>query len=343
VKFGAIPLTDAEGAILAHGVPAGGDRFPKGTILDVAMITALQNAGVLSVIAAQLEAGDIEENAAAEAIGKAVLTPGLVARGASTGRVNIYAEMAGVIRIAERQVHALNRISAAVTLATVPDFSAVTAGAMIATVKIIPFAAPKTAVQRAEVLAGGALRIVPFQPLRAAILQTQLPMTKTSVLAKTEAVTRKRIDTMGGSLVALPHVGHDAQGLATAIKAAIIGTHPPDVIVVFGASAVADADDVIPAAIRFAGGKVIHVGMPVDPGNLLVLGRIAKIHVLGAPGCARSPKENGFDWVLARLFAGIKVTARDIQRMGVGGLLTEIPTRPRPREMAHQKDISDDE
>jgi molybdenum cofactor cytidylyltransferase len=53
---------------------------------------------------------------------------------------------------------------------------------------------------------------------------------------------------------------------------------------------------------------------------------------LGAPGCARSPKENGFDWILMRLLAGLPVTRADITGMGVGGLLMEIVTRPQPRE-----------
>jgi molybdenum cofactor cytidylyltransferase len=54
--------------------------------------------------------------------------------------------------------------------------------------------------------------------------------------------------------------------------------------------------------------------------------------VLGAPGCARSPKENGFDWVLMRLLAGLPVSRADVTGMGVGGLLMEIVTRPQPRE-----------
>ena len=72
--------------------------------------------------------------------------------------------------------------------------------------------------------------------------------------------------------------------------------------------------------------------MPVDPGNLLLLARLGGRPVLGLPGCARSPKLNGFDWVLQRLAAGLEVAGRDIMRMGVGGLLMEIPTRPQPRE-----------
>ncbi len=71
--------------------------------------------------------------------------------------------------------------------------------------------------------------------------------------------------------------------------------------------------------------------MPVDPGNLLLIGELRGVPVLGAPGCARSPRENGFDWVLERLCADVPVTRADIQAMGPGGLLMEIVTRPQPR------------
>jgi molybdenum cofactor cytidylyltransferase len=80
------------------------------------------------------------------------------------------------------------------------------------------------------------------------------------------------------------------------------------------------------------GGSIEHFGMPVDPGNLMLIGNAHGRPVLGAPGCARSPKENGFDWVLMRLLAGLPVSREDITGMGVGGLLMEIVTRPQPRE-----------
>jgi len=60
--------------------------------------------------------------------------------------------------------------------------------------------------------------------------------------------------------------------------------------------------------------------------------------VLGAPGCARSPVENGFDWVLMRLLAGLKVTRAELTGMGVGGLLMEIVTRPQPRTVPDIED-----
>jgi molybdenum cofactor cytidylyltransferase len=100
----------------------------------------------------------------------------------------------------------------------------------------------------------------------------------------------------------------------------------------FGASAIVDRGDVVPAGLMQAGGEVLHLGMPVDPGNLLMLGNLNGKPVVGVPSCARSPKTNGFDWVLQRLMTGEKISAADVMAMGVGGLLAEIPTRPSPRE-----------
>jgi molybdenum cofactor cytidylyltransferase len=123
---------------------------------------------------------------------------------------------------------------------------------------------------------------------------------------------------------------HRAEAIAAALKAA----SEADIILIFGASANSDRHDAAPTGIVLAGGEVAHVGMPVDPGNLLVLANIGHVPVVALPGCARSPKRNGFDWVLERLCADIPVTPRDIMGMGVGGLLKEIPTRPQPREGA---------
>jgi molybdenum cofactor cytidylyltransferase len=124
-------------------------------------------------------------------------------------------------------------------------------------------------------------------------------------------------------------VPHDEAALRAAIKE-LLGLGA-ELVIVFGASAIADRRDVIPAAISGIGGAIEHFGMPVDPGNLLLIGNAGGVPVLGAPGCARSPVENGFDWVLMRLLAGLKVSRAELTGMGVGGLLMEIVTRPQPR------------
>jgi molybdenum cofactor cytidylyltransferase len=125
-------------------------------------------------------------------------------------------------------------------------------------------------------------------------------------------------------------VPHEQAALARAIGDVLKAG--AELVIVFGASAIADRRDVIPAAVEAVGGEIEHFGMPVDPGNLMLIGRLRGQAVIGAPGCARSPKENGFDWVLMRMLAGLPVTRSDITGMGVGGLLMEIVTRPQPRK-----------
>jgi molybdenum cofactor cytidylyltransferase len=124
-------------------------------------------------------------------------------------------------------------------------------------------------------------------------------------------------------------VPHDTAALSRAIDEVVKAG--AELVIVFGASAIADRRDVIPAAIESVGGVIEHFGMPVDPGNLMLIGKAKGAAVVGAPGCARSPKENGFDWILMRLLAGLPVTRADITGLGVGGLLMEIVTRPQPR------------
>ncbi|MEQ9350526.1 MAG: NTP transferase domain-containing protein, partial [Alphaproteobacteria bacterium] len=102
-------------------------------------------------------------------------------------------------------------------------------------------------------------------------------------------------------------------------------------LMVSGASAITDRRDVVPDGITRAGGRILHFGMPVDPGNLLLLARLDGLPVLGLPGCARSPALNGIDWALQRLAAGLELSGSDLMTMGVGGLLKETGERPQPR------------
>src|ERR1700687_1414939 len=150
------------------------------------------------------------------------------------------------------------------------------------------------------------------------------------VVEKPLRITAERLAPAGATIMAERRVPHDEAALAAAIKE-LLGLGA-ELVIVFGASAIADRRDVIPAAITGIGGAIEHFGMPVDPGNLLLIGNAGGVPVLGAPGCARSPVENGFDWVLMRLLAGLKVTRAELTGMGVGGLLMEIVTRPQPRE-----------
>lgn len=331
MKFGPVPLSEAEGAVLAHSLSLGSVRLKKGHVLSAGDLKLIGQGGIDTVIVARLEAGDAGEDAAAEALSRAFAGAGIRAANASTGRVNLHAASVGLFRADKALVDAFNAIDPAITFACLADHTTVQSDEMVATIKIIPLAVSGKSLDQAKaaIAAKGLAHVLPFRPVRAGLISTLLPSLKASVMDKTRGLLEARLALSGSSLVEESRVAHDADAVAGEIVR-MAGLH--EMIVVFGASAVTDPEDVIPAAIRKAGGEVERVGMPVDPGNLLVLGSIGAVPVIGAPGCARSPKENGFDWVLARILAGETPTSADIARMGVGGLLKEIPTRPQPRQ-----------
>lgn len=333
MKFGPVPVRDATGGILGHSLSAGSERFRKGRLLSAADIMALEQAGHTSLYIARLDDTDMPEDDAAHRIAAALAGPQARVAAAFTGRANLYAESNGLARIDTARLDQLNELDEALTVATVADYEPVETGQMLATVKIIPFAAPKAVIAAGEALlrdAAPLVQVASFRPQGFGLVLTRVSSTKDSVLTKTEQAVALRLAQWGSHIAGQRTVPHDEPAVAGAIaelKAA--GCSP---ILVFGASATVDRLDVVPAGLVRSGGEVLHFGMPVDPGNLLMLGRHAETPVVGVPGCARSPKLNGFDWVLQRLCAGVEIGRRDIMRMGAGGLLKEIPSRPMPRD-----------
>jgi molybdenum cofactor cytidylyltransferase len=336
VIFGVVNAADAEGAILAHSVRAGAVTLRKGTRLTAEHVAALAAAGVATVMAARPGSDDVAEDAAAAAIAGALTGPGVRVEAPFTGRSNLHAETPGVLLVDRAAVDRLNRIDPAITLATLNAYAPVAAGQMVATVKIIPFALPgaRLAAALAALADCRVLSLAPFARRRVGMVATALPSLKPSVMDKTRQRLDDRLAPAGARVFAETRVAHEIGAAAAALGDLL--KRGAELVVIFAAAATSDQADVVPAAIERQGGRVLRVGMPVDPGNLLVLGEVGGVPVLGAPGCARSPKENGFDWVLQRLLAGLDVSADDIAGMGVGGLLGEIASRPQTRDADHE-------
>jgi molybdenum cofactor cytidylyltransferase len=333
VKFGAVPIAEAEGGVAVHSIRKGSLVLKKGTVIGHAHIAALKEAGIPDIVVARLEPGDVSEDVAAGDIAKAVAGEGVRVERAFTGRSNLFAEAPGVLVVNKSAIDALNLIDEAVTFATLSAFKPVVAGEMIATVKIIPFAvagALRDAAVSVAHTAAPLIKIAPYRIRKVGVISTMLPGLATKVIDKTMRVTAERLAPAGAMIVAERRIAHDKDALVQALEEVL--REGAELVIVFGASAIADRRDVIPAAVEAIGGRVEHFGMPVDPGNLLLLAEARGRPLLGAPGCARSPKENGFDWVLMRLLAGLEVPREAITGLGVGGLLMEIVTRPQPRD-----------
>jgi molybdenum cofactor cytidylyltransferase len=333
MKFGPVSPDEALGGTAVHSIRQGELVLRKGTLIGQKEIAALKAAGVTEIVVARLEPGDVSEDQAAAEIAAAVAGEGVRTDRAFTGRCNLFAETAGVLVVDKDAVDRLNRVDEAVTFATLPAYKPVVEGEMVATVKIIPFAVPQAgrdaALAEAE-KAKPVIRVAPYKIRKIGVVSTLLPGLAQKVIDKTLRVTSDRIAPAGAAIIVEKRVPHDQAALAKAFDEVM--KSGAEMVIVFGASAIADRRDVIPAAVEAVGGTIEHFGMPVDPGNLMLIGNARGLPVIGAPGCARSPKENGFDWVLMRMLAGLPVGRTDITGMGVGGLLMEIVTRPQPRE-----------
>ncbi|WP_417688423.1 NTP transferase domain-containing protein [Roseibium sp.] len=330
MKFGPAATETAEGCVLAHSTRLNGKTLKKGHRLSRDDIQGLIGAGHDEIVVARLDPGDVDEDTSARRIALAACGGNLGTDTPFTGRVNLYAETDGLLIVDRTAVDAMNRIDPALTIATLPEYEKVAAGRMVATAKVIPFAAPSSLVEQAEACIDRALRIAPFRPRKVGLVATRLDHLKPSTMDKTRRVLEQRLRASGSVIIDEIRVDHAAGQVADALRH--LRDDGADLLILFGASAVVDRFDVLPSAIEQAGGSITYFGMPVDPGNLLLLGDLAGIPVIGAPGCARSPKENGFDWILDRLLADLQVTPADITGLGVGGLLMEIGSRPQLRE-----------
>lgn len=334
--FADLPLADCAGAILAHSQRVGTEMFRKGRVLSPDDLVQLAAAGFARLTVARLEPNDVAEDVAAAELARHLAADGtgLTADNPFTGRVNLQATAAGVLALNTAAIHRLNGIDEGITLATLPPYQAVSEGQMVATIKIIPYAVPRLALEQATDLARRnrppLLALHPYRATRIALIQTRLSGIKETVLDKTERVMAERLAALGQSAPHSARCPHEIDALKTTIAAAL--KDGAGMVLIVGASAISDRRDVIPAALTAIGGTIDHFGMPVDPGNLLLLGHVGQVSVMGLPGCVRSPKLNGCDWVLQRLLAGLTVTADDIRALGIGGLLAEIPSRPQPRE-----------
>ena len=345
MRFGPTPLRDAEDAILAHGFRLPGRVLKKGKRLSASDVTALRDAGYDQVVTARLDPDDVAENDAARELAAALAAgaaegsedgpapgTGLVTGTAFTGRCNLLAAVRGVLTVDEEGVAAVNAVGEELTLATLPAMTVVDPRRLAATVKVIPFAVRRPHLDACRDIVrarGGLVRVAEFRPRRAGLVLTVLPGSRSSMLDKASSVLRDKLAGIGASLEAERRCPHEEGEVAAALAGLV--SAGCDLLVVLGASAIVDRRDVVPAAIEAAGGTVLRLGLPVDPGNLCLYGRIGSVPVIGLPGSSRSPAASGADLLLRRVGADLSLSGREFADWGAGGLLKEQLGRPSPR------------
>ena len=336
--FGEFRCEEAEGVTLAHTLHLGEKTLKKGRVLTAADVALLRQAGIAGVTGARMQAGDLDENAGAAEIAALLVGPNTETRRAYTGRCNVHASIRGVLRVDTARIDAINELDEAIAVGTLPDHALARHGQVLATVKIIPFAVTRELVERCRAVAAGEplLRVAELRASRAALIMSELPGMKENVFRGTVTATRNRLEGLGSRLALVLRCAHDRSAIVAQLRQALAAGC--DLLLVAGATVTKDRRDVVPAAIVAAGGAIEHFGMPVEPGNMLLLANLGDVPVLNLPGCARSRRSNGLDWALQRLLAGLPLTRAEIMRMGVGGLIRS-PLEPEDEEEGEEDSV----
>ena len=322
-----VSVNDALGYQVAHSQMGHRNRLPKASIITQADIKDLIEAGIDTLDVIVPDNSDISEEVVADRLVGALKWINCVTKRANGGRFNIYASCDGLLCFDRAMVDGFNAICEDVTLATLLPQAPVKRGDHIATLKIIPFFVQEDNVKLAE----SAMQImeVAVRPwrndLRIELIQTRNGAVSSKIQDKALEMQTLRLAFYGINQLHDYREQHRIEDLAIEITKA--STRKTDILLILGASAICDRSDIVPSALVEAGGSTIYFGMPVYPGNLMLIGALGSMTVIGMPGCVRSPALNGLDLVLDRLVAGLGVLPSDIQAMGVGGLLKPSPSR----------------
>lgn len=322
MKVEKLPISQATGQVLLHNLvgPDGRRVLRKGRQLTRDDISKLKAAGQESVYVAILEENDINEDEAARRLGQIIAGNGIAASNAVTGRVNLTAERAGLLKVNADALLDFND-RPGITLGTLRNNSAVQPQTVIGTIKIIPYSVPKDTLAAAEAIAQNTplIRLIPFVVKQAALITTGSPEGREKVVTSFTRPLRERLAQYNTTLLEGPYVAEDEDEIRAAIHWAL--GRGVEMVLIAGETSIMDTDDITPRAIRAVGGNIVHHGVPVEPGNLLLLAYYNNIPIVGAPGCARSPSYNVVDMVLPRLAAGEQLSRRDLVELGHGGYL----------------------
>ena len=334
MKIQSLRPLESIGLVLAQTYNLTSKTISKGTFVTNEIVDYFKMGNVQTILCAVPEEGDIHEDEAAEAISNAIDKNQTYAEKASTGRVNFKSQSLCLVRYERHLIREVNLVDESIAFSIVEHNQLIAKNDLIATLKIIPFFTKKKYLDQViKILAKNELfKIHSLKKKEVTLIQTCFEWQKRSIFKATSNVTRGRLEALGCPLKKETLIPHDHKSLCSEIRSSI--DSGAQVLLISGASAITDRSDHIPKAILSVGGEIIQYGLAVDPGNLLLIGKIGDTNIIGMPGCARSPKLNGFDWVLQLLMANIPINKEELADMGAGGLLMEIASRPLPRALA---------
>jgi hypothetical protein len=320
-----IPVQEAVGMVLCHDITQiipgcfKGPAFRKGHIVREDDIPRLLSMGKENIYAWEMQSGLLHEDEAAVRIARAVAGEGLSLSEPKEGKVNLMAERDGLLKIDVDALFEVNDVEQ-VVLATLHSNRSVAKGRVVAGTRIIPLVIDEGVIERIEKKCreeGPVVRVLPWKPLKTGIVTTGSEVFHGRIEDRFGPVVRRKLEAYGCEVMGQKFASDSVPLIVEAICAFL--EEGAEMITVTGGMSV-DPDDVTPAAIRAAGGRVVTYGAPVLPGAMFMTAYIGEAPVLGLPGCVMYHGSSIFDIVLPKILAGEEIKRRDIVRLAHGGL-----------------------
>lgn len=300
-------------------------KLSKGTKINQQIKNILVNNGFNEINGFLLNENDFDENKASDLLARSICknrSSNLYYKNLNTGRSNIFSTKLGLFIYDTNNLIKLNNNSK-IAISAIRPFSKVDQNQELITAKVIPYGIDKKLLQKNNLRLKDTFKVVPFEKKKITLIQTFDKKINEKLIIKSRNVTQRRFELCGIKKIEEIIIPHKENILCDKIQICI--NQNIDIILIIGPHAITHIRDVIPNAISMSGAKIIRFGIPVEPGNLLLLSKFKSskkdIYIIGMPSCAKSPKENGFDWVLWRILCNINLKNSNFSELSVGGLI----------------------
>jgi len=331
-----ITVEEAIGETLCHdmtGISDGkkGVLFSRGHIITREDIPRLLDIGKSHVFVWDIDADEVHENDASLTVAKAVCGNGISHDDEpSEGKVLMYAKHRGLFSLNSSALLKLNSIDD-YTIACLPNLTDVKEGAKLGGIRIVPLVTNRKNMENAVSVAENnfpVFNVLPYKKLKCGVIITGSEVFYGRIDDKFEPIMRKKLGFFDADILGVTKCPDDPDTIQDAVTN--FTAQGAQLILLTGGMSV-DPDDLTPTAIRNSGARVVTQGVPMQPGNMLMIAYLNETVLVGVPGASMHSPVTSLDVFLPRIFAGLEIKADDIPGLGEGGFCSACASCTYPR------------
>ncbi len=312
----------SSGLILAHSIKLTNKTLRKGKIILKEDINDLINDDIKKIYVFQLKKEHIREDTAANKLANYIIGNNIIVKKPINGRADFYSKTNGMLHFNVQKLIDLNLYNDDIAISMLKSETIVKKNQLLGNVKVLPYAIKEEYIKKN--LKKNISKFINVIKPKLNNITLIISSNDQNLKLQKKIINSLdlRLQAFNLKITNIYYNKHSLVDLENSLK--ITALKKPDLLMIFGSTSIVDKNDIIPQAIKNQNGKIISFGAPTDPGNLLLLGSLKDIKLIGVPGCAKSIQRNGFDVILEKLCYGLKINKKTIAEMSNGGLYKNL-------------------